>query len=196
MDAIVTTTSTTIAEIYLAGTPVINIDELTGAARFMSQGPLADASEPILLKCCSGHSLPGSYGELFGALEHFLAHEYAHERNLQIEQFLAKGYSWPFTRSAIGIIAEKIDDILRTESGKSVSAGPMSPKFGGDLYYFYWLMTKAPGSARGTAEIYYNRLLHARPDYVRPTADAIEQEFRMLKSDAPMDNRPQSATAA
>lgn len=190
VDAIVTPNSSTISEIYMAGTPAFNIDALTGATKIIEGGPLSESNEPMLLDCYGDDTLPTSYEQLLNGIQHVIATPPEIGRNEAAETFLAKGYSWPFQRSAIGIIASGIDQTLR--KGRTATRkqnGVRLPRLVGDLYYFRNIHRDPNKSPAGLRDTFFNPLLHRTPPYISAIADNIEKELKQIGADGPADNR-------
>ncbi len=189
MDAIVTTNSTSIAEINMAGTPTINVDNLTRVSDMVSQGPLADTNEPMLLSCYSGITMPNTVEELMNAIA-AVTTDYTLPPNEPLEELLRTGYSWPMARSGIGLIAESIDRSARSgRCSRRRNGTARLPKAAGDLYYFVNLVRGRFGTTDGARGRYFNRFLHRGPDYISGIVDNIEKEIRELGKDIPADNR-------
>ena len=191
MDAIVTPNSSTLSEIYMAKTPAFNVDALTGAAETIQTGHLSESNEPMLLDCYGEDTLPTSYDQLLAGIKNCIANPPELGRNDAAEAFLAKGYSWPFKRSAIGIIATGIDDCLRTgRTADRRQRGVRAPKLAADLYYFRNIRRDPDKSLSGMTDTFFNPLLHRAPPYVKDIADNIEKEMADAGGTLPRDNHP------
>lgn len=172
-DVIVSTTSSTIAEIHLAGTPVICIDRLSGADSYFNRY----AENRSIFDAYDQRLVPIDHDALLDSLR-TVDHQTKLSSDISgVENYLSSVCGWPFARSAIGTVVEQIDRTLsRGDLDGRVPAVAFSPSFAAEPLQIYRALFSHPGRRASTLDRYFSRWLHRPPAYIDQIADAIDAE--------------------
>ena len=170
VDAIISTTSLTSIESYLAGTPFLCVDKLALAEKSV----LADNDEASLLKIMDERFVPHGLEDFGEKIRNVCAGSLPVGVNSGMEAYLKEHFSWPYTGSLIARIADGILETL--ECSPRQPAIPALPKFAGDL--FYLLRTAQFGGRRPwiVTDKNYSPFFHPAPEFVDTIARRILAE--------------------
>lgn len=166
VDAIVSTTSMTFAEAYLAGTPVICIDRMTESEENV------DDDEALITESYTEELMPRDNVEFYQLLGRCMDGSLQPPRNEKVEAIMREEFSWPYAGSALARIA----DHVHAARPRCATRLPLGPAFGGDLIYFARLLRNNPFRPRLTIDKHYSRLFHGTPPFVARVIDNIAAE--------------------
>jgi surface carbohydrate biosynthesis protein len=172
VDVIVSTSSASFAEAYLAGTPVICIDRMTGCEANLNIDEAASTG------ALEGEMLPTNRREFYDLLNRCLSGEVKVNKNIKFEAVMQDEYSWPYAGSALERAASAIDQLTPQGSGRR----PRLPVLAGDAFYVLQGL-RSPGGMKSSLGKHYNRLFHGIPEFVRGVLSAIS-------ADCNASNRP------
>ena len=129
MDVLISTTSMTFAEAYLAQTPVIGIDKLAGCSENL------DADEAPILSSYEEMMLPNSYDEFKELLDKCVGDNFVMPQNKKVEEIMKQEFLWPYNGSVLNEVAKTIP----SDELKNMKSKMRLPLFFGDLFYFVQL---------------------------------------------------------
>ncbi len=162
MDVLISTTSMTFAEAYLAETPVIGIDKLAGCSDNL------DVDEAPILSSYEEMMLPNSFDEFKELLDKCVGDNFVMPQNKKVEEIMKQEFLWPYNGSVLNEVAKAIS----SDEVKYSKRKMRLPLFFGDLFYFVQLFRfcylkrgsfYTPKLVMGK---HYNRLVHGVPKYI------------------------------
>jgi surface carbohydrate biosynthesis protein len=162
VDVIVSTSSASFAEAYLAGTPVICIDRMTGCEANLNVDEAASTG------ALEGEMLPSNRSEFYDLLSRCLSGEIKVNKNIKFEAVMHDEYSWPYEGSALERVASTIDQLTTKGSGRR----PLLPIVAGDAFYVAQGV-RSPGGMKSSLGKHYNRFFHGIPEFVKKVVSAI-----------------------
>jgi len=169
MDVLISTTSMTFAEAYLARTPVIGIDKLAGCSDNL------DADEAPILSSYEEMMLPNSFDEFKELLDKCVGDNFVMPQNKMVEEIMKQEFLWPYNGSVLNEVAKAIS----SDEVKYSKRKMRLPLFFGDLFYFVQLFRfcylkrgsfYTPKLVMGK---HYNRLVHGVPKYITEIVENI-----------------------
>ncbi len=162
VDTIISTTSNTFVEAYLAKTPVICIDHLTASAGGI------DEDEIPILESYDQELLPKDSHELFETLDKCMRKEIGVRRNQKLEALMAEAFSWPYAGSAL----LKIVDHINNGNRNSPDAPTIIYELLGDLVYLSNSILVL-NSLKRSVDKHYTRIARQPIGFVKRIVDSI-----------------------
>ena len=165
---LVSVTSSTVAEAYLARTPILCIDRLAGLADQMP------AQWQSLYESYGIDACPESMDELVSTIGRIIENFEPARRSAYMDDMLARDSMWPVEGSYLATIAEDIAASL-DGTGKAATARgiPGAAVFGHGWYLAKVLDETVRKRRRARLHYDYDGWIHGRPAYLRAVADRI-----------------------
>jgi surface carbohydrate biosynthesis protein len=163
VDAIVSTTSMTFAEAYLAGTPVICLDRMTESEENV------DADEASITDSYADDLMPRNEAALYQVLAQCMNGKFTLGRNEKVEAIMREEFSWPYVGSALGQIADHVHAV----SASCVARIPLAPKHVVELAYLPRIFQIGGMRPCWVVDKHYSRLFHGVPPFVTRVVENI-----------------------
>ncbi len=168
---LITTTSSTVAEVYLARTPVVCIDRMAGLVDEMPAW-WRDLYEGYGLDAC-----PASFDDLIAAVGHVVENFEPARQNAFLDDMLARDSLWPAQGSCLSAIAGDIDENLGGAGGPGRRPRiPGASVFGHGWYLAKVLNARLRERTRAHLHYHYDGWVHGCPAYLRAVIDRIEKD--------------------
>ena len=167
--ALISTASSTFAEVTLAQTPLICIDQILDHEISWSH----DAGSKQVMDSFQDQRLPSSFDEILEFLDKTSRNFVPSEIEPSIGSLLQEQYMWPYEGSSLLAIA---DNICRSLA-HSYPQQPLLPKVSGDLAYLFGvLQAYRSGTFRQRLNYVYNDRVHGRSPFFKNLATRISRE--------------------
>lgn len=172
--ALITTSSSTFAEVTVSRTPLICIDHIEdheiSLDHHMSTREIRDTFQ--------GQWLPKSFDEIFDLLQKIGDNFEPAPIEAPMEALMKEQYMWPYEGSSLRAIADGICDSLETMDNGLRQKRSRLPKWSGDVAYaigmaHHWIQT---GRLRPRFHYVYNDHIYGRDGFYKKIAARIERD--------------------
>lgn len=171
--ALITTTSSTFAETYVARTPQICIDRIIDFEVSWRYSP----STEEICKSYQDQHLPKTFEEIFDLLRQLNDNFEPAPLETPAGDLIKQQYMWPYEGSSLRAVADGIEQALDTMDDQLRRTRPMLPKVVGDVVYAVgmakWIRA---GNLRPRLNYVYNDLLHGRNAFFKQVAARINED--------------------
>jgi len=172
--ALITTTSSTFADVTVARTPLICIDHIKDHEISLAH----DNSAREIQDSFQGQWLPKSFDEVFELLQNLKTNFEPSKIDTKFEAPIKEQYMWPYEGSSLRTIADGIGESLKTMDDTQRRKRSRLPKLSGDVAYAigmanHWVRN---GQLRPRFNYVYNDNFFGRDKFYKKLAGRIEQD--------------------
>ncbi len=171
--AVITSASSTFAELAIARTPLICVDNIDGHEISLEH----DGGSKQLLDSFHGQKMPTTFNQVLELLRQADKQFECEPMDSPTESLINEQYTWPYNGSSLLAIANDITGTLQRLARHPFSRIPVLPKISGDLAYAIGMwQSYRSGTIRQRINYVYNDWLHGGNSFYKSLASRILQD--------------------